>query len=155
MRSNDVYVGLPHDVFSFTMLQEILCATLEVELGTYKHMVGSLHLYEKDTAAAEDFVGEGWQPTTDAMPAMPLGDPASSIETVLDAERILRNGASIDQSVEARLNPYWMDLVRLLQAYRAFKDNDAGVLELIRGQLAATVYEPYVKDKLVQLASSS
>ena len=39
MRSNDAYWGLPHDVFAFTMLQEILARSLTLELGTYKHAV--------------------------------------------------------------------------------------------------------------------
>jgi thymidylate synthase len=46
MRSNDVYFGLTHDVFAFTMVQEIVARELEVEPGRYVHMVGSLHLYE-------------------------------------------------------------------------------------------------------------
>ena len=44
MRSNDAFVGMPHDIFCFTMLQEIMARMLSVELGQYKHMVGSLHL---------------------------------------------------------------------------------------------------------------
>lgn len=32
MRSNDAYIGLPHDVFCFTMLQEVLARTLGVTL---------------------------------------------------------------------------------------------------------------------------
>lgn len=32
MRSNDAYIGLPHDVFAFTMLQEIIANTIGVEL---------------------------------------------------------------------------------------------------------------------------
>ncbi len=41
MRSNDAYMGLPHDIFTFTMIQEIIANSLGVELGTYKHMVGN------------------------------------------------------------------------------------------------------------------
>jgi thymidylate synthase len=36
MRSNDVYLGLPHDVFSFTLLQEVIARSLSVEIGAYK-----------------------------------------------------------------------------------------------------------------------
>jgi thymidylate synthase len=50
MRSNDAYLGLPHDVFAFTMLQELVARSLGVEVGVYRHMVGSLHLYEVDRA---------------------------------------------------------------------------------------------------------
>ena len=154
MRSNDAYVGLPHDVFSFTMLQEILCSTLAVDLGTYKHMVGSLHLYERDVEAATTFMDEGWQPTSSVMPSMPVGDPAKSIDIVLDAEQCLRGGGSLDSSIEADLDPYWMDLIRLLQVYRAFKDKDLASLLTVRGQLTSSMYEPYVQEKYVQTLSS-
>lgn len=48
MRSNDVWFGFPYDVFQFTCLQIYLSMVLEVELGTYTHIAGSLHLYERN-----------------------------------------------------------------------------------------------------------
>lgn len=39
MRSNDAFLGLPHDIFSFTMLQEIAARELGVGLGIYTHSV--------------------------------------------------------------------------------------------------------------------
>jgi thymidylate synthase len=61
MRSNDAYRGLPHDVFAFTMLQEILARGLGVPIGRYKHAAGSLHLYEDDEEKVDEFMGEAWQ----------------------------------------------------------------------------------------------
>lgn len=52
MRSNDWFFGLPHDVFAFTMLQEIVARDLGVDVGVYKHAVGSLHLYDCNREAA-------------------------------------------------------------------------------------------------------
>ena len=48
MRSNDAYKGLPHDIFAFTFLQEILARVLGVGLGRYWHAAASLHLYDDD-----------------------------------------------------------------------------------------------------------
>jgi thymidylate synthase len=59
MRSNDVFLGLPHDVFCFTMIQELVARTLGLELGEYKHAVGSLHLYSQHREDAADFIDEG------------------------------------------------------------------------------------------------
>lgn len=50
MRSNDLWMGFPYDVFQFTCLQTLLAMELDVELGTYTHVAGSLHLYERDYA---------------------------------------------------------------------------------------------------------
>ena len=64
MRSNDVFRGLPHDLFCFTMLQELIARSVGVELGSYHHMVGSLHMYEEDAKQLEEFIAEGWQATS-------------------------------------------------------------------------------------------
>jgi thymidylate synthase len=56
MRSNDAWLGLPYDVFVFTMIQMLLAYALDVDLGTYTHQVGSMHLYEKHWDAAREAV---------------------------------------------------------------------------------------------------
>lgn len=48
MRSNDLWMGFPNDVFQFTCMQIYLAMRLGVKLGTYTHIAGSLHLYERD-----------------------------------------------------------------------------------------------------------
>lgn len=57
MRSNDIWLGFPYDVFTFTSLQVKLAMELGVGLGTYTHIAGSLHLYgrnvEKIVSATE------------------------------------------------------------------------------------------------------
>lgn len=54
MRSNDIWMGFPYDVFQFTCMQILMSMELGVELGTYTHMVGSLHLYKRDLQEEED-----------------------------------------------------------------------------------------------------
>lgn len=48
MRSNDLWMGFPNDVFQFTAIQIYLAMKLGVRLGYYTHIAGSLHLYERD-----------------------------------------------------------------------------------------------------------
>lgn len=48
MRSNDIWLGLPYDIFSFTCLQILIAQELNIEVGTYTHQVGSLHLYKRN-----------------------------------------------------------------------------------------------------------
>lgn len=150
MRSNDAYLGLPHDVFCFTMLQEMMAAMLCVDLGTYRHMVGSLHLYEKDIPSAKDFLGEGWQPTTMPMPAMPAGDPRPHIEELLKAECSVRTMGSIDLKRLSDMNPYWADLVRFLLVFRYWRDNNVGEMRVMRDSMVSDVYEHYI-DRVIKL----
>ena len=48
MRSNDLWMGFPNDVFQFTCMQILLSMQLGVKAGTYTNVAGSLHLYERD-----------------------------------------------------------------------------------------------------------
>lgn len=48
MRSNDLWMGFPYDVFQFMNMQVLMSMELGIELGTYTHIAGSLHLYERD-----------------------------------------------------------------------------------------------------------
>lgn len=52
MRSNDLWMGFPNDVFQFTAMQVFLAMRLGVQLGNYTHIAGSLHLYERDFQTA-------------------------------------------------------------------------------------------------------
>lgn len=62
MRSNDLYLGFPNDVFAFTMIQEYVANMLEMDLGTYYHHIGSIHYYkeneEKISAIANEKLGQ-------------------------------------------------------------------------------------------------
>jgi thymidylate synthase len=53
MRSNDAWLGLPYDLGQFFLLQLAIADALDLEVGRYYHTVGSMHLYEKDVARAE------------------------------------------------------------------------------------------------------
>lgn len=48
MRSNDIWMGFPYDVFQFACVQIYLAMRLNVDLGTYTHIAGSLHLYKRN-----------------------------------------------------------------------------------------------------------
>lgn len=48
MRSNDLWMGFPYDVFQFTCMQIWLSMRLHVDLGEYTHIAGSLHLYKRN-----------------------------------------------------------------------------------------------------------
>lgn len=66
MRSNDVWLGLPYDLFQFNQLQHTVATLLSLEVGEYAHTAWSLHLYDSDYEAAETQLHElaqsDWQP---------------------------------------------------------------------------------------------
>lgn len=141
MRSNDAFIGLPHDVFCFTMIQEVVARTLGCKLGRYRHFVGSLHLYEDDCGAAELYLDELVQPTI-SMPSMPTGDPWQSLQKLLDAEHRIRNGEEINADGYA-LDTYWADLVRLLQIFAA--TGNTAKIEHLKAMMNFKKYTPYIE----------
>jgi thymidylate synthase len=143
MRSNDAFIGLPHDFFCFTMLQEIVARELGIELGTYKHMVGSLHIYEHDLIKAEQFINEGFQSTEVRMPPMPVGDPWAGVSFLLAAEGQIRMTGRWDDDKLNETDPYWVDLVRLLQVFRCKKSNDLAGMTALRSQVNKA-YWPFI-----------
>jgi thymidylate synthase len=145
MRSNDAYIGLAHDIFAFTMLQELMARSLGVDVGPYRHSIGSLHLYDSHRGAARAYLREGWQETV-SMPPMPSADPWVAVRAVVKCEKTLRLTGHMPARRPA-LDPYWMDLVRLLTVYRSFRDGDTAAIGKTREEMSARVFDPYIDHK--------
>ncbi len=148
MRSSDAYLGLPHDVFCFTMLQELAARALNVECGTYSHFVGSLHLYERHFDAARDYLQEGWHQAT-PMPAMPSGDQVISARKLVDVERALRQDAG-SASIDF-LECYWRDLALMLRLKNQWNQvspvDRPRIIEETRTQIGSDFYRQYLTDR--------
>jgi len=136
-----VYVGLPFDIFAFTMLQELLARDLGVELGRYIHTVGSLHLYNENRKDTEEFLAEGWQSTDSPMPPMPEGSQWANVAALLKAEEHLRSGADIEKTAMPT-DPYWEDLARVLAHRRAISDGN----EAVASSVSAGFHHPVFAD---------
>jgi thymidylate synthase len=143
MRSNDAFLGLPHDTFAFTFIQELVARTTGTEVGTYKHFAGSLHLYDRDVSKAQAYLKEAWQDFS-AMPPMPIGNPWPSIEVLLNAEREIRETGSAQR--EIAVDPYWADLIRLLKIFA--NTRQAKPVSDLRTAMASPVYDPYIEKRI-------
>lgn len=56
MRSNDFFFGLQYDLFRFTMLQELIANELGIDVGSYYHLAGSMHVYKYHWEMLEDIL---------------------------------------------------------------------------------------------------
>lgn len=151
MRSNDVYRGFPGDVFAFTFIQELVARTLSLEVGTYSHFVGSLHLYDIDETKARDYLNEGFQ-TPASMPSMPEGDPWTSVAWLLKAEEAIRCG--IPEAVAVGIDPYWQDLARLLRIKVLHDKRDIRQLVQVKNEMTSPVYNAFIRGRQVALQRS-
>jgi thymidylate synthase len=129
MRGNDAVRGTLCDVFSFTFLQELMARSLGVELGTYCHVVGSMHVNDADAAWVEDILAEhdrtGGQLVALPFPPMPPGDNLRWLPTVLACERELRTGPTSPfpppGSEFSLLPAYWQQILILFTIYRGLR----------------------------------
>jgi thymidylate synthase len=150
MRSNDAFAGLPHDVFAFTMMQEIMARSLGLRLGEYIHSVGSLHLYTADKRKVRAYLSEGWQEATE-MPRMPAGDPWPDIRKLLAAEAIIRSRKKAQ--VDTYSHDYWTDLDRLLRIFaitrakRKLPMKRKRELVQLKNQMSSRVYVSYIRKR--------
>ncbi|OTA17660.1 thymidylate synthase [Xenorhabdus vietnamensis] len=122
MRSNDAFIGLPHDIFVFTMIQELIAGEINCELGNYYHYVVSLHLYETDIMRARDFIDEGFMLTDSVMDEMPKGSFFRDKNIILDFEYKIRNGFPINLE-NINLDVYWIDILKLILFFTQTKSN--------------------------------
>lgn len=90
MRSNDLYLGMPYDFVQFIALQGAIAQALGIEMGTYSHTVGSLHIYEQHMREAEFIKASN----ITEMPYKPLWSGRDIEEISSDARMIIGGGIS-------------------------------------------------------------
>jgi thymidylate synthase len=117
MRSNDVIWGLPYDVFLFTMIQELLAETIQVKLGEYHHIPGSLHLYERHFSLAERILRSS-ESSDFEMPAMAC---IEEIPRFLASERELRIS---NVRPRKNLSCFWMELLDAIYLNNNYRNMD-------------------------------
>lgn len=147
MRSNDALFGLPHDVFAFTMLQELIARTLGVEVGKYVHFVGSLHLYEDKLADAKAYISEGFQDPNLCMPPMPEGDPWNAVAILKSVEKSAREAEKLPAELRA-LEPYWRDLAQMFLIFAASKKHDEVTMRAIASQMHFDIYSQFINARI-------
>jgi thymidylate synthase len=147
MRSNDAWLGLPHDVFTFTMLQELVARSLGMELGEYKHVVGSLHLYDVDHANALRFLKEGYH-LRRPMPPMPRGDQWDAVKRLVAFEEKVRTGHGTIPNALETMDPYWADLATLLTIHKAgLIQNNQPEIKRLKRRINDDIYSTYIKKR--------
>lgn len=131
MRSNDVWLGLPYDIFNFTQLQAYVAAELDVFPGEYYHTVGSLHLYESNREQAY-FVKQAPVTISPESPLLtPLGEDRFALATAFD---VAASGNATGWTPE--VHEPWQGYLDVLQ-YKNRKDVGQVKLEPYRSLLRA------------------
>jgi len=143
MRSNDAILGLPHDVFCFSMLQEMMARRLNVELGEYLHYAGSMHFYDRHRDLLDQYLDEGYQRTFE-MPEMPRGNPFEHVDALMAAEGRIRLKERV-VAVDLMPDPYWADILRMMQVF--WFSGDEARLDELKAELQEPGYRAYLEGR--------
>ncbi len=90
MRSNDLFLGTPHNFIQFTTMQEILAGWLGVQVGEYVQVSDSMHCYEKDLNSFSLSDTPITANSTDTL-AIPKAESERAMSTIEEAMDILRS----------------------------------------------------------------
>lgn len=91
MRSNDVYLGTPHNLVQFTSLQEVMAGWLGLQLGSFVLVSDSLHVYEHDLEQCSVEVANTTPLNSDSL-ALPKGESEAVLQVMSGAMDTLRGG---------------------------------------------------------------
>ncbi len=111
MRSNDLWLGFPYDLFVFTMIQRYVAHAIGVPAGPYHHHVGSLHVYERDLDAARAALDAPHSHVETSDLALTYPWPLVALEVLVASPEKLPAMAA-DRGAE--MSPGWWALLSLL-----------------------------------------
>lgn len=166
MRSNNAFRLLPYNFFEFSMLGEVVAATLGVEMGPYLHDAASMHVYADNFEwNATKAVVDGPPGTSLEMPPMPRPhDGRVAIDQASELARLearLRHGytleefAQVEAAARASLDDYWLDLFGVLAAWGAAARGWAEVSGRLVEQLPSYFYKSARDQVAKQLAATT
>ncbi|MGH3941050.1 MAG: thymidylate synthase [Pseudonocardiaceae bacterium] len=112
MRSQDLWLGFPYDIFTTTLIQELMAGWLGVSVGEYHHHVDSLHLYDEHVAGACEIAAA----SVVSRPMPELAVPWDSLPSVL--------AGVIAGDPPATAGPEWTSFATVLASYRTWQDGD-------------------------------
>ena len=163
MRSNDAALGLVHDIFSFTLFQELMLARListypNLELGEYTHIVGSLHIYDDSLPQIHHYLTkEGWQYHASMTPINPIV-LEDSLKKLLEIEYDLRVNKNCDVSqLDLLTDPIFKEMAIILFAYFFIKFEETNIsgLQALETKCSSLPIKAFINKRIQNLLSKA
>jgi len=101
MRSQDVWLGVPYDVFTFSQLQHTMARELRLPAGRYVHNVTSLHLYESNVELARRVITQHDADAREPDNDLPLGVVSPGDESGFEVASYLLDDAEPEPTTSA------------------------------------------------------
>lgn len=113
MRSSDVWLGLPYDVFNFSMLGNILAAQLASRLGSLSLNLGSSHLYERNLEGARAVLNN-WQEASFRRSPRLKSEPPHWLEGMLEKPQAMSEMTIVTAKLP---DPVWVQYATTLCSF--------------------------------------
>ena len=142
MRSQDLWLGFCYDIFTATVIQELIAGWLGAGLGAYRLQVDSLHLYAHDRARAERLPAVAAPSPAGAPLAVPWDGFGELLSRVIANEPVRAGG--------------WAEFAAVMTSYRAWKAGDRLTARLQAGGADGPVAEGLLRwyDRVGQAAGT-
>jgi thymidylate synthase len=140
MRSNDLFLGTPHNFVQFTSLQEVVAGWLGVAVGSFALVVDSLHVYEHDIQrlSLRDEIPTARNTDSLILPKPESERITSALENTMD--RFVQSGEDLAKSQFLDLidrfdaPPAWRNILYIVAADTARRRNWLDEMKLLRGK---------------------
>lgn len=152
MRSNDLFLGTPHNFIQFTTLQEVMAGWLGLEVGAYVQLSDSLHLYEQDLSKVEIVCDPPQVRNTDRLdlPKPEFDRVLGGIGTAMDRLRTPDlTRADFHSACEQGLPEGWQNLLRIAAAdaarRRGWAEEMAVAADTCRNGVLRALWESWLR----------
>lgn len=156
MRSTDIIFGLSYDVPAFTVLQELLALELGVELGTYKHISNSLHVYQRHFDMCKNIINEKHDEARlkynemHPMKALPNIDELMTTEERLSSAKDSNELLNIYENFmnnNSNVDTFWSDWLTILFVAKSKKIKDRKLSQFFIDRLDFSGYKEIFSSK--------
>lgn len=137
MRSNDAIWGLPYNLMQWTHLHEYVAQQVGVELGVYRHVADSFHIYEyheEEAAAIEPF------DLYDKLSFEHAPFTFDEYERELDWAIVLASQGMTQELAGLPLSQWAKDFAQIWEAWRCYKEGLDVLAERVLNNARDKVY---------------
>lgn len=107
MRSSDIWLGLPYDIFNFAQISNTVASQFNVNLGSITFNLGSSHLYDTNLVNAKEVLKYGYQAASFIAPRLDGFPPAWLYDCLRDPKHLPDKNWS-------QWHPYWKTFAQVL-----------------------------------------
>ncbi|WP_063608986.1 thymidylate synthase [Shouchella clausii] len=139
-RSNDLFMGVPYNVFVFYLLQVYLASKIGCRIGVQRHFTDSLHIYKRDMDKINKVIASNNKKTIEAIPEI---IPVFNTDSYVNIDHNKVNNQDYDELVNDEISNFFKSYI----VYKSTSDFDKAIKMLPKNILGYVAYLWYSERK--------